>query len=388
MEISTLLVDNLRIFALFLSASKYYIMKKTFIFCLVVGLASLLFSCEKYPNGCGVIEISLSDDYRYDVLKSIVNSTKAQEGVIPDTNQFVLSIISDDGNVIYHDLYGESSKKFTVTAGTYNLSVYSEPFSKPAFAAPQYGDSHTIYVGDGENVGVSFDCKQINAGLKLNYSDTFIDKFGEEMLMLKSQQGTITYGIHERRIVYFLPGRVQLFSGSGKHETLIFTRDLEAGKVLVMTLSASDDDPVVNEGKMTMSLDTTRIWEKDSYHIGEGTDGSSENDALNVTDLPKWLGAKDVWVSGFIVGGDVSTSSFKKSAPFNTASNLAIANSLTVRERKDVAAVELKTGDMRDELNLVDNPKNVGRTLLIKGDIVDYFGHPGVKNIEEYKFVY
>ena len=48
-------------------------------------------------------------------------------------------------------------------------------------------------------------------------------------------------------------------------------------------------------------------------------------------------------------------------------------------------SVELKKGELRDEVNLVDNPENLGRIIYLKGDLVEaYYGIPGIKNVTDY----
>jgi hypothetical protein len=41
---------------------------------------------------------------------------------------------------------------------------------------------------------------------------------------------------------------------------------------------------------------------------------------------------------------------------------------------------------MREGLNLVDNPLNLGRKVLLKGNIVEaYYGMPGIKNLTDFE---
>ena len=48
--------------------------------------------------------------------------------------------------------------------------------------------------------------------------------------------------------------------------------------------------------------------------------------------------------------------------------------------------MQLPTGSIRDELNLVDHPELLGRKVSLKGDIVEaYYGIPGIKNITDYE---
>ena len=57
---------------------------------------------------------------------------------IPDTGAFLLKITDSAGKVIYDGRYGDSPEKLIVKAGTYNISVRSTKFSKPAFSAPEF----------------------------------------------------------------------------------------------------------------------------------------------------------------------------------------------------------------------------------------------------------
>jgi hypothetical protein len=46
----------------------------------------------------------------------------------------------------------------------------------------------------------------------------------------------------------------------------------------------------------------------------------------------------------------------------------------------------LPAGNIREVLNVVDNPLNHGRKVLLKGNIVEaYYGMPGIKNITDFE---
>ena len=40
------------------------------------------------------------------------------------------------------------------------------------------------------------------------------------------------------------------------------------------------------------------------------------------------------------------------------------------------------SGETRKILNIVDNPSNAGQTVIVKGNLENYYGAPGVKNTE------
>jgi len=60
--------------------------------------------------------------------------------------------------------------------------------------------------------------------------------------------------------------------------------------------------------------------------------------------------------------------------------NILLSSRSVVSERKECISVELPKGDVRDALNLKDNPENLGRQVILKGNLVDsYYGLPGLK---------
>ena len=96
-------------------------------------------------------------------------------------------------------------------------------------------------------------------------------------------------------------------------------------------------------------------------------------------------GLEDVWVTGFVVGGDLTRSSMSFEAPFGSATNLAIAARSSVRDKDACMSVELPSGDVRDALNLVSNPGLVGSRVCVRGDIAaSYFGLVGIKNVSDF----
>jgi len=103
------------------------------------------------------------------------------------------------------------------------------------------------------------------------------------------------------------------------------------------------------------------------------------------SEVAEHIGEKDIWVMGYIVGGDLSSSSMSLTPPFRSMTNLAIAHSPFVVEKDSCVSVQLPKGAIRDSLNLVSNPERLWKQVYIKGDIVDaYFGIHGIKNVSEY----
>ena len=113
-------------------------------------------------------------------------------------------------------------------------------------------------------------------------------------------------------------------------------------------------------------------------------DGSKENpftvgDLKNMTE--EQYPAEAVWVKGVIIGSAKSGTALNDE---DVASNIAIAESAS---ETTFAPVNLanKT-EFRTKLNLVDNPGNKGKEVLLKGVIQKYFSVTGVKDLVEAVF--
>lgn len=122
-------------------------------------------------------------------------------------------------------------------------------------------------------------------------------------------------------------------------------------------------------------------------------DGSSANpySALQILDGTK---ANDVWVTGYIVGwintaGDnfkfnAETATF--TAPATLNSNILLAASPDEKDFTKCIPVQL-SGDVRNALNLKDNPGNLGKQVTVKGNVEKYFGQDAsLKNLTAYNW--
>ena len=183
-----------------------------------------------------------------------------------------------------------------------------------------------------------------------------------------------------------------MLSNKGNDEVLM-TKVLEAQDVLdlkveVASSGVSAGTPAVRGNRISVSVDTTRNWLSGTYVIGGSNSGGGVEirDALTVAEALKSIGDEDVWVSGYIVGGDLTSSSASFSSPFSSRTNILIGPRSSVSDKSSCLSVQLPSGELREGLNLVDNPEILGRKVCLKGDIVEaYYGIPGIKNITEYE---
>lgn len=340
-------------------------------------LAPVLSSCESLFPSMGKGELLL----RF----SASVQTRASGLSVPDTNDFILTVLSADGTPVYEGPYGLSPETIEVSAGEYSVKAVSCTFERPEFGTPQYGDARSVIVESGKRSYVDLVCHQINSGIKLNIAENFLTSFPNGTLFLKSDDGKLMYGYSEKRIAYFRPGEVALVLSDGVEDRELFVRRLESREILSVNISAPS--PVSSSIPVSIQLDTTRYWSFEDYSIGDG-EGLQLPDSgvCNIQQAKAMVGSKGVWVRGYVVGGDLSSSKVSFEGPFSSRTNIAIASRASVTEKSSCMSVQLQKGDIRDALNLVDNPDILGREVFIKGDIVQaYYGIPGIQNITEYR---
>lgn len=341
----------------------------------------LLQACEAFipERPDGRLSLRFSED--------VFLSTRAAYD-IPDTNDFILTILDPKGVELYKGKYGESPEALSVPSGSYTVFAVSEEFSVPKFSAPQYGDRQVVVVSSGRDTCVELICRQMNAGVKLNIAQNFLTSYPGGSLLLRSDDGKLLYSYSEKRIAYFNPGNVSLVLSDGGKDEVLLTRAVESQEILVLNVSAPQPGSAPTGQGIRVSVDTTRVWTVEDYVIGqEDGRGGDKVSAYNVGQARAAAGAEDVWVCGYIVGGDLSSSSASFTPPFKSRTNLVLASRSSVTDKASCLSIQLQKGDIRDALNLVDNPDILGTEIFLKGDIVEaYYGIPGLQNITEYAF--
>ena len=89
-----------------------------------------------------------------------------------------------------------------------------------------------------------------------------------------------------------------------------------------------------------------------------------------------------VWVKGYIAGCVNTANGSELSTGDAVASNIGLS---VKAEVESVIPIQLPTGDVRTALNLVDNSGNLGKEVLVYGNITTYCSVTGVKNTSDYK---
>jgi len=357
-------------------------MKKTFLLLLpvltVAGSCSFLFSSPEDRQG----------GLRISFAQTELPGTKASSSSFPDTNNFYLSVCDASGNPVFEGIYGDAPETIMTAEGSYTVSAQSCEFSDPAFDKPQYGDTQVVAVKSGETTNVILSCVQLNCGIKLNIASGFLTKYPDGVLFLKSSTGKLMYSYSEKRIAYFQPGNISVVLNDSGTDEVLFSRVLTSQQILSVTIATTDNAQSSSKGGITVQVDTSRTWLNEYYTIGgENGAGSTIKNAFSVAEAKKNTETGDVWVYGYIVGGDLSSSKCSFAAPFSSRTNLVLATKSSCKDKASCLSVQLAKGNIRNEINLVDHPDMLGRQIYLKGDIVaSYYGIPGLQSLTEYEF--
>ena len=341
-------------------------------------------SCNKFPSEGG--QGSLSWSFSSGILTRSISD-------LPDTDSFILKVKNSAGEILYEGSYGNSTESMLVNPGTYTVTALSREFKAPAFDAPQFGDEQVVFVKAGARTRATLECSQLNCGLRLRIDPGFPTAYPGGSLSVSSADGSLIYKPSETRMGFFKPGSLSLVLNDGSKETRLLTRNLAARDMLTLGVSCpARPDPSAQGGELSIVVDTLRTWTEEDYEIGSESSseaGSSPSRAYGVSQVKDHAGEKGVWVTGYIVGGDLSSSKngIKFEGPFESLTNIALAARSSVSEKASCVSVQLTKGAIRDALNLVENATLLGKKVYLKGDIeTAYYGIPGIKNLTEYSF--
>lgn len=344
--------------------------------CIFQGCTSFML---KEPQGSGQAKGSIALAIEEPPKDYFSDGTFLKSGINTDTNSFILKIYSTEGEKIYDGAYGERPAEIVVTPGSYEIAIYSQKFNPPALDTPVFGDSHTVLVAENEQARVSFLCKQVNAGLRLTFSEDFKKKFEGSGVVVVQGKKKLQYDYSQKKYAYVSTDVFQIvYSGMGEDTTLL-EKSLEAGQMLDMKLvySASRSSASV----FKVEVDTTREWLGYNYNVGLKVPSG----AVSIYEAKEMIGERNVKVFGYIFGGDPTNSTVRVGPPFDSKSTIVIAPSLSERNRNNMMVVELPSGSVRNALNLVNNPDNLGRPIVVTGTIAaSYYGYPGVKSTKSY----
>jgi hypothetical protein len=113
--------------------------------------------------------------------------------------------------------------------------------------------------------------------------------------------------------------------------------------------------------------------------------GETETDPLTVSDV---LAMNSINGNVFYVKGVIGDKGCKNALNgMVTEADAPSASNLIFKEGEKMIGVGLSIAETKAELNIVDNPQNIGREVIVKGNLENYFGGPGVKQTEFVKYL-
>ena len=216
-------------------------------------------------------------------------------------------------------------------------------------------------------------------GADENSADVYVKGIISQIDELSTSFGNATYYISD--------------TGTSSNQLEVYRGYSLGGEKFVSADEIKVGDEVIILGKLVNFRGNTPEFTQGSsiYSLNGKTEGGevsgvgSYDNPYDVASAIAKGSAEGVYLKGFIVGY-VEGQAYESGANFsNTGDNVSITNILLgpSASEKDPAKcmpIQLPNGDIRKGLNLKENADNLGKEVLLYGDIATYFSVPGFKN--------
>lgn len=148
-------------------------------------------------------------------------------------------------------------------------------------------------------------------------------------------------------------------------------------------------------GSRTMEIKSITICEGEAGGVtppptpGPGSGSGTQEDPYNVASGITLQGQEIVgWTQGYIVGAVkngvttvTSNDQINWTGSFDSPTNVVIADDASCQEISQCVIVNLPSGKpLRTQVNLQDNPGNLGKLLAVNGKLRTYFGQAGLRD--------
>ena len=277
--------------------------------------------------------------------------------------------------------YQSPDKRYTfITDGTSNLQVYGSLTN-----AYNNGDQLTGIVGTMSAYG----------GMSQMVPD--VASFGTATAGTPVEPKTVTLAEEIAPCDYVTLTGVNITEVSGKNATITDgTNSIAAYDRFAITLTATENATIVAIGAVFNSNKQLYIVSVNGGEQGgeDPVDPNAKGQENNPYTVEEAIalgnpGTTAQWVTGMIVGVMnyvEGTGNVFSATELTTNSNIVIA-STTEDFGTNIVAVQLPAGKIREDLNLVDRPGNLGKEVSVCGDLIKYCGVTGVKNTTNYTIV-
>lgn len=114
----------------------------------------------------------------------------------------------------------------------------------------------------------------------------------------------------------------------------------------------------------------------------------SRSDPYTVAQAINNQDKQDVWAIGYIVGAfDGSINKFVTDTTGQVTTNVALADNRDETDITHMLPVNFTSTSLKNALNICDNPLNINRLVMIRGDLEAYYSAPGMKTADDYLFL-
>lgn len=245
-------------------------LKASRVFILLGVLAMVLSGCERDEErvtGYGtmnirlsanssVIEVGASSNTRSNKADSLsVQTTRAEEEVVPTPADFVLTLFKGELQVKQWDSYTDFDDKEKIAVGEYVLTASYGEAKKEGFEAPYYEGSSEVRILEGENTDVDITCYLANVQLTVKCSEAVQKYFSSFTMQVRSSAGIpIDIAKNDIRPVYLQPGLLVLEAQLRKQNA---TKDTKLELLRIPETSIRQHYIVnvdVNEGEVGSSM--------------------------------------------------------------------------------------------------------------------------------------
>ncbi|MFP4023870.1 MAG: DUF5689 domain-containing protein [Thiohalospira sp.] len=385
--------------------------KKSAVYTLIIALSMTMFSCvdDEFDTPSSTT-IPIGESITIQEVKNLYNNEN--DDYLFTTDQSIYAVVTMD------DKSGNIYKTAYIQDETGAIALHLD-----ASGGLYQGDSIRIQL-NGLKVGQYEKLFQIDApdgnGFTLdNYItklDTKIEKTPEETTILNIISGMDNYQCKLVKLnnVQFIASDTSKTYADG--ENLITenrTIEDENGNILTVRTSgyaAFADESIPNgsgslvaivgqyRNDVQLYIRTVEEVEMNNERFdgsgGGDTQGSGTfDDPYNVASGITNQDENNVWVEGYLVGvyetqdasgNDLSEFESSFTAPFNTNTNVIIADNEDETNIANCVVVQLPAGDIRNAVNLADNSGNLGKSIKFLGNLTAYFGESGLKSVTGY----
>lgn len=319
--------------------------------------------------------------------------------------------LTSEGNTIYYTIDGANPTDDTTDGSTIKYEApitvdktttikaiaFDENDNKSGIVSQTYKivETYPGAEGDGTEANPYNAAGAYNAALLGSTENVYVKGIVVSKSAINTKYGSISYYISEDGTE---TNQFYIYSGLGLGGQKFTSDDeLNVGDKVVVNgnLSTHNDIPQFNYNSIIVSINGE---EPEPIVLeGDGTDAKpftvADVRAINptsTTENPDY--PEKYWVKGYIVGrcdGQSYAPIFSATAVDETtaigATNIVIAPTPDCTNANLCIPVALPTGNVREKLNLKDNPTNLRQAVEVYGNIYAYFNQPGVKNTSDYK---